>query len=639
LILDTACRNSSIQRDGTGSGTKQNGITNLAKLNTIPATTTHDIISISEVGTGQTENAELIRDVYVSVYTLKCARLTCIPRFALFSVHFFLDLAKKELQAQNKELSISIAGTSEAMKRYREREKICFENYVEIYKDITPYNKSMLGMNRMARPVRDTFQSVRSDIDLLTSRVCHFHDTWNVLQQKYWEAGHHGVICVLETIRLLKFKPYTSPESASRFIQSRREFLRQCVTISNRYDFKSSHTHSILRSQIFLPKELLRLPTIWDEVRKDKRRDLLGRSAWCMGHDAGLRARWPDAYLGDVDLVGRSVWYLACTRNDAALLDQLLDTHPTPWRIEGSSLCPSGLIHAAALKGYTAIFKTLQRTFPYSFRESIIAITDEKGLNCLHVAARTGHQSTVEYLCQHLTAQFVNRRRCKEGRTALHLAAMGGHVEVMDCLMRASEEDHFSNPGDSKYRSVFWWAAWAGSVDALKLFEARCKQNSTAGVDDRDVLGNTPFAIAIINSNFDAARYLLSLNTSKNVRVDVNRVNVDCQAPLDHLNEEWDARGCDDKELKEDDRELEDIIALLKAHGALTYDEMQEQEMQSDEEEEEEEEEEEDTESEFDKEEAEDLIEDEQMDVDSEEMMAVEFDFDSFFAQVSILSH
>jgi hypothetical protein len=129
-------------------------------------------------------------------------------------------------------------------------------------------------------------------------------------------------------------------------------------------------------------------------------------------------------------------------------------------------------------------------------------------------------------------------------------------------------------------------------------------------------------------------RLPLSLNTSKNVRVDVNRGNVDCQVPLDHLNEEWDARGCDDKELKEDDRELEDIIALLKAHGALTYDEMQEQEMRSDEEEEKE-----DTESESDEEEAEDLIEDEQMDVDSEEMIAVEFDFDSFFAQVSILSH
>jgi ankyrin repeat protein len=547
-------------------------------------------------------------------------------RLVLTNVISFLGMAVEEIEALSKEVSESGGGAYDTMERYRERKKVCLEIYSQVHRDIS-------------RAIAD-FPHPAIEACNLVSRDAFSKDplSFDIFAVSPEEIEHRGGCCALDdminldTECLLELVP--SPQSVSQFIQCRKEFLKQCVTISNKYKFKSSHTCSILRSQLFLPKMLLQIPEILNEVRNDKRRDCLGRSAWCMGHDAGLRTQWPETNLGDVDVIGRSVWYLACASNDSALLDQLLSRHPTPWRIQGSSLYPSRLIHAAASKGYTAIFQSLRMAFPDDFRARIGAIVDERDLNCLHVAAKAGNRSTVEYLCQHLPAQFVNRRKCTDDRTALHLAAMGGRVEVMDCLIEASRKDRFSDARDSDYRSAFWWAAWNGSVEALRLLKTQWTRHSTAGVDDRDVHGNTPFAISIINSNFDAARYLLSLNTSKKVRVDVNRDNMASQTPLDHANNEWDARGCfdDEKELDEDDKELETFIAFLKTHGALTYDEMQEQEMWSDGEEEE------DSEGEYDQEEDEELREDEPIDMGSEDLMDVKFDFDSYFAQVSMLN-
>jgi ankyrin repeat protein len=547
-------------------------------------------------------------------------------RLVLTNVLSFLGMAVREIEALSKEVLESGGGAYDTMERYRERKKECLEIYAQVHKDISQ------AIAEFTHPAIEACNLVSRDAcwtDPLS------FDIFDVGPEVKW---HREGCCALEDmIRLEKvclLELVPSSQSISEFIQCRKEFLIRCVTISNKYKFKSSHTRHILRSQLFLPKTLLQIPDILNEVRKDKRRDCLGRSAWCMGHDAGLRTQWPETNLGDVDVIGRSVWYLACTSHDSALLDQLLSRHPTPWRIQGSSLYPSRLIYAAASKGYTAILQSLRTAFPDDFCARIGAIVDERDLNCLHVAAEAGNRSTVEYLCQHLPAQFVNRRKCTGDRTALHLAALGGRVEVMDCLIEASKKDRFSDARDSDYRSAFWWAAWNGSVETLKLLETQWTRHSTAGVDDRDVHGNTPFAISIINSNFDAARYLLSLNTTKKVRVDINRDNMASQTPLDHANNEWDARGCfdDEKEIDEDDKELETFIAFLKTHGALTYDEMQEQEECSDGGEEE------DSEGEYDQEEDEELREDESIDVGSEDLMDVNFDFDSYFAQVSMLN-
>jgi ankyrin repeat protein len=608
-----------VESDDTGFSTKSSDAANPQKSTMFRVTTACILVPTSEGGAKEPDNAELISDAYVYIYANKHGE-TDTNRLVLLSVLFFLKKAMKELKVLCKEVSRSGCGTFKTMKRYREKERACIREYSQIPKDIAQVMRHL----PTSRQVEEAWNSAVGDIGSMNSK------SYNVkasdVCQKYWDAGHYGIYCALEITRMIDGEIDTDPNNVARFIQSRQEFLMQCVTILGKYDFKTRSTRSMLRSQLFLPKTLLQIPAILEEVHKDNRRDCLGRSAPFICHDAEVHTAWLDANLGDVDVIGRSVWYLASVRHDTALLDQLLNKHPTPWCIRGSSLDPGGLIHAAASKGYTAIFQSLQMAFPDEFRARVGAIKDERGLNCLHVAAREGHTNTVEYLCQNFPAQFVSHRKCAEGRTALLIAAMGGHVDVMSCLIGASEKDCVSDARDFDYRSAFWWAAWSGSVEGLKLLETRRKQHFPRGVDERDVHGNTPFAISIINSNFGAARYILSLNTSKKVCVDVNRDNMASQTPLDHANMEWDMRGFLDKELEANDKELEAFIAYLRTQGALTYDEMQKQEMWS------EGEQEEDSECECGQDQ---FREEEPIDTESEDWMDVKSNFDSYFAQAS----
>ncbi|KAH6644233.1 ankyrin repeat-containing domain protein [Boeremia exigua] len=517
---------------------------------------------------------------------------------ALAGVTYILEIVVKELERLGDEYS-ELSSITKA--QTKARFELCSKNYMLIKEDIEQ------KITDLPSTVEDIVHTTRDSCYLETLDG----------DGSFGQGEHlYGIVMVC----MIDCKTAFCPSAVAPLMQDRKGFLQRCVNISGKYKFGSSQTHSILRTSLFLPSELLQIPAVWNRVRHDTRTDCLGRSVWCMAHDAGVRMPWPVEHLGDVDLLGRSAWYLACARQDTTLLDQLLAHLPVARHIPGSNYPPKDVIRAAASYGYTAVFQSLYEEDSERFCARIGAVVDERGLNSLHIAVKKGHRSTVEFLCQHLPSHFVNRRGCKEQRTALHYAAMYGHEEVVPSLIDAISKDRTSDPRDSDYRSAFWWAAWAGSVEVLKLLQQHWSRLTTAGINDRDVQGHTPLTTSIINNNgsLDVARYLLSLNSPTKLRIDINRQNdMASQTPLDIAYETLNSGDCDEDTMTA-------FIKTLVAQGALTYQEIEEREMWD---------EEVLSGSECSSEVDDDEMRHEQMDDEMGDLMDVVFDFDLFFAQ------
>jgi ankyrin repeat protein len=371
----------------------------------------------------------------------------------------------------------------------------------------------------------------------------------------YARLGHHGIACVLQMYEVMAH-PHSGPSEAPHLVRYRKIFLqdwtRTCLKLgldNDQFFLKLQDVgFHITDSQLFVPKAILQVPAVLQEVRRDGRADCLGRPVYFIEHDAGLPWSSLDPETTQRDVLGRTHAHMACFDDDRAP-----DTWPSTvlsnlglfmWYSDHNcSFLGLSFLHLASIRGRTDRFKKLQqnsyelligRDSPSSiarFRSNIIEALNEPsqhtGRTCLHWAASCGHADTVHFLCANYGGTHLINVRDAQSRSALHLAARYGHIEVIKCLLPYAETNaiDFRDKHDC---TPFWYAASEGHLAIVRIL------GRYANIDGKDKHGYNPLAIAALEGHVKVVRFLLSLNSDDNIRADPNARDYNEHTPLDN---------------------------------------------------------------------------------------------------------
>lgn len=230
-----------------------------------------------------------------------------------------------------------------------------------------------------------------------------------------------------------------------------------------------------------------------------------------------------------------NILHVACLIGNKDLYLHIKDTYPDIQRNadkEGRSL-----LQHAARGGNREILKDLLSKSEYPKRKLEIKNDDE--IKLLHVACLYGH----EEMCRDIISQFPDtiHERDKDGLHAVHFATVGGHVPVVNLLMKFLKEKIYqlsiSSPQNINilqmacvYRKTEMWKFIAHNFSNLLLEDdngwgmhhmaARCgnlevleiivEKKYVRDLMSKDKLGRTVLHIASLYGNYNICKYLLS---------------------------------------------------------------------------------------------------------------------------------
>jgi ankyrin repeat protein len=371
---------------------------------------------------------------------------------------------------------------------------------------------------------------------------------------QYSNKGHHGMSYVLMMKRLMRDdKPHY--EEKTQFLKYREAFAEDVITLleesdllfDTNEDIGFNQEFDLCETQLFVPRVLCRIPSVLSAMYEDGRKDCLLRSVRLIAYDAD--AKLPYANFNDdmsTDILGRTALHQAVLSYDLDFIDRM---EPKPSGIDIKALGLTAL-HMTVIGGNFVLFKLLLQK---SSRDCLHVRATYKLWNCLHWAVAFGRLGMIQELCSFAGPEFgkyINEQGWA-GCTSLHLAAESGHVQILCILL-----DHFDQNSVEYdlYQTPFWKATVRGRLNILKLLEP------FFDVDKPNYAGKfTPLAVAALNGYTDCVQYLLSLNESGRIRVNVNfQSHKFSGTPLDLAIENCST----------------DCIRLIKANGGLTMAEL-----------------------------------------------------------------
>ncbi|RAR09741.1 ankyrin repeat-containing protein [Stemphylium lycopersici] len=375
-----------------------------------------------------------------------------------------------------------------------------------------------------------------------TSMFFTFRDT----ARRWRIRRHYGIACLLIK-RYLLVHPHMVPSFSGEFLDDWKAFLKRWQGAFHKFKIDKSLAYlklqvngcDIMETQLLLPRALLRVPAILEEVRKDGRKDCISRPLLFMEHDAGIPWTCVAVTKGQTDILGRSRAHImffdgqtpteiVSGRLVQKLTEQdIFENNHFLGKFDDGGCLGRGLspLSLAAMKGYRGIFEKIHHAMPDLLSKSFLkdAIRDVMRTH-LHWAASCGQTETVRFLCSNYHVRLLHDSEDAEGKTAIHLASEFNHVRVMQCLLEcitstATEEliMEIIDSTDNYGRTAFWYAAKKGHVDILRLLEPY------ADTGRRATNGHTPLSIACFKGHTEVARYLLGLPIE--LRPDVNGTN------------------------------------------------------------------------------------------------------------------
>jgi ankyrin repeat protein len=291
----------------------------------------------------------------------------------------------------------------------------------------------------------------------------------------YEHFGHYGFAHVLYMETLLSQSTITDDE-AHYFIKGRVQFLAETEQVlqQSNWEMWTPMLARLLHSQIFIPRVLLENTVIREHVRELRTPDCLGRSVSHILSDAGHAFEWPVAEAQYVDVLGRSVLYVACSNGNKALATDLIENGRVDTHKALNGLAP---LHIAAYMGHASICELICKTCP-DIKHHFL---DRSGRSPLLWAALRGHLDTVRRLWKLFPSsvllniagnQWIDRDGF--GSTALILSSYGGHISVIKYLLaRVLPFANFLvNTRDTRGQNAYTYAHQGSHLEIMALLRS-----------------------------------------------------------------------------------------------------------------------------------------------------------------------
>jgi ankyrin repeat protein len=388
---------------------------------------------------------------------------------------------------------------------------------------------------------------------------------------QYSSKGHHGIAYLLHMKRFMRDydldgvrHTVREKEKAIEFLGYRKEFIQDVHKLFSKLDLLGNTIDDIKfwlgfdlhETQLFVPRVLCRVPTVLSAIYEDGRKDCLRRSVRHIAYDAGAKLPHGEFEAVDdinddmsADILGRTALHQAVLSEDLDFLERM-ETTSSEMNAEALGL---KVLHMAIIKGNIKTFNLLLLKSP---RDYLYIGTPVILKKCLHLAVSHRRVEMVQALCSFRgwdVGEHIHDLDW-DGSTPLHLAAECGDVQILRILLEYVEP---RLGAEFRYDGIcrpLWLATSNGHLDALKLLEPFFNVDNPDYGSER-----TPLAIAAEEGFTDCVQYLLSLNGSGQVRINVNFRNFEhSQTPLD-LAISGNHTDC---------------IRLIKEHGGLTKEEL-----------------------------------------------------------------
>jgi hypothetical protein len=179
-----------------------------------------------------------------------------------------------------------------------------------------PYNSLMTKikatLETVPAPVARTI--ISATFDLVSSPRDPANTSGSFNHANYYaRLGHHGIAYILVVHEIIKH-PQTGSSKASGLVEYRKIFLqkwtRTFLQLGLDKDLDEVERRIIrfyiMGSQLFVPKAVLQVRAVLEEVRRDGRPDCLGRPISFVEHDTGLSWYQLGLGTGRLDVLGRN---------------------------------------------------------------------------------------------------------------------------------------------------------------------------------------------------------------------------------------------------------------------------------------------------------------------------------------------
>jgi hypothetical protein len=401
----------------------------------------------------------------------------------LLSVQHLLLMARDEIRDIQREMLTSLPPDElNIYMRFYHDEVGELDSYDSLIQSIK------VQLRSMPLPVHYILLRASQDIACTPSRWPSLDSHLTDQVKAYENKSHHGIAYLLHLARVRMRATRLTWADTGGLRRSRKTFLKGwgAVFVAHELDKNDAYLNlkrywgiDILNGQFFTPRGALEIPAIMEDIRKDGRVDILNRTVSLMEHDAGIRQPWPTGQLGEADITGRTSAYVACMRNDSALLDQVIAKDPLMLTsVHGwLEISPLGI---AVCRDFLHSLVKMKQHDHEDFRK---AIFEKNGFGriAIHWAADLGRANIIRYLLDHLPHLHLDLVYAEDesGRIPLHLAAAGSHMEVVDLLLKVDPSQRNAVNEDGETPSE--WAAAMGHTQIAKLLEPDAESTSSSG--------------------------------------------------------------------------------------------------------------------------------------------------------------
>jgi hypothetical protein len=364
--------------------------------------------------------------------------------------------------------------------------------------DIPELSAALNELNRVSQIVNHELEKAACDAKGTTLflaqnalRTHHFRSdlSWGVDQiavvqcrrsiDQFVYMGHTSLAYVLQT-RLLRKNIRLSEADLKNMIQWRYQFMAEVDAIIKATLSKFSNC------QMFVPKELVRIPAFADAINVDGRPDYLGRTVTQIRLDAGLASKWSSNDVHYRDILGRTVLHQALHRQCDSVINKL----PT-LRANLAQRCMNRLspLHIAASQGHIEVVKELIR-----LRPDIVNETDAVGRTAFWYAARASQFGVMDVMSLRRDVNVDIDCMDNSGFSPAQSAVRDGRFEVLNCLIkidskRMNARNSPKAEGSIDHEPLLLFASSVGRTECVNLLLRRDVRTWKVGsLEHRDLL-------------------------------------------------------------------------------------------------------------------------------------------------------